>query len=126
MYNSEDTIGERIRKRRIELGMSQEELGRLVGYTDRSSITKIENGHNAMKRSKVMAFAEALNMDPIQLIGLSQDTQLKAFNYEMDMDEIPELKELNHIIKVNRYDKVFMARMLEYAKMLEAMRKGKK
>lgn len=33
-----------IRVRRLELGMSQEELAQKVGYTDRTSIAKIEAG----------------------------------------------------------------------------------
>ena len=35
-------IGQRIRKRREELNMSQDELARLMGYKSRSSINKIE------------------------------------------------------------------------------------
>lgn len=33
-----------IRSRRLQLGMSQEELAQKVGYTDRTSIAKIEAG----------------------------------------------------------------------------------
>lgn len=36
------TIGERIRNRRIELNMTQEELAKKAGYKSRSSINKIE------------------------------------------------------------------------------------
>ena len=35
-------VGELIKKRRIELGMSQDELARKVGYKSRSSVNKIE------------------------------------------------------------------------------------
>ena len=34
-------IGDRIRKKREELGMSQEELAKKIGYRSRSSINKI-------------------------------------------------------------------------------------
>ena len=37
-------IGERIRQMRIGLGLSQDELAKLVGYKSRSSINKIEIG----------------------------------------------------------------------------------
>lgn len=33
-----------IKKRRMELGMTQDDLAKLTGYTDRSSIAKIEAG----------------------------------------------------------------------------------
>ena len=36
------TIGSRIRNRREELGLSQDELGKRLGYKSRSSINKIE------------------------------------------------------------------------------------
>ena len=36
------TVGDRIRARRTELGMTQEELAKKAGYKSRSSINKIE------------------------------------------------------------------------------------
>lgn len=38
------TIGERIKFRREELGMSQEELAHKIGYKSRSAVNKIETG----------------------------------------------------------------------------------
>ena len=37
---------ERIRRRREELGLSQDELAKKLGYKSRSSINKIEKGEN--------------------------------------------------------------------------------
>ena len=39
-------IYKRIRARREELGISQEELAKRMGYRSRSSINKIENGED--------------------------------------------------------------------------------
>lgn len=40
------TIGERIKKRRLELGMTQDELAKKLGYKSRSSVNKLElNSH---------------------------------------------------------------------------------
>lgn len=36
------TIAERIKRRREQLGLSQDDLARKLGYRSRSSITKIE------------------------------------------------------------------------------------
>ena len=58
-----------IKKLRIEKGMSQSELARLTGYTDRSSIAKIEKGEVDLTQSKIKAFASALNVTPVQLMG---------------------------------------------------------
>lgn len=53
-------IGSNIRKRRNELKMSQDELAKKLGYLDRSSISKIENGKSDITQTQVMQFAEAL------------------------------------------------------------------
>ena len=44
-------IGDRIRKKREELGMSQEELAKKIGYRSRSSINKIENDGRGLPRN---------------------------------------------------------------------------
>ena len=54
-------FGERVRERRQQLGMSQEELAKKLGYTSRSTINKIENGTNDVVQTKVIDFANALD-----------------------------------------------------------------
>ena len=51
----------RIKARREELGMSQEELATKLGYKSRSTINKIEMGKNDITQSKIIAFANALH-----------------------------------------------------------------
>ena len=58
-----------IKNRRKELGLSQEELAKMVGYTDRSSIAKIESGDVDLPQSKIVAFARALDISPGDLMG---------------------------------------------------------
>lgn len=60
-----------IRKFRSDLKMTQDELARLTGYTDRSSIAKIERGDVDLPQSKIMLFAEALGVDAGTLMGNS-------------------------------------------------------
>ena len=64
------TIYERIRARRIELGLTVEELAKKMGYKDKSSISKIENGKADIPQSKVIAFARALNTTTAYLLSL--------------------------------------------------------
>ena len=47
------TIGQRVKIRREELGMSQEELATKVGYKSKSSINKIELGFRVLTQSKI-------------------------------------------------------------------------
>lgn len=60
---------ENIKRRRIELGLSQQELAEKAGYTDRSSIAKIEAGKVDLTQSKIKSFAEALGLTPSELMG---------------------------------------------------------
>lgn len=77
-----DTIGHRIRKRREELGMSQEELGRKLGYKSRSSINKIELDQRNLTQSKIAALAKALNTTPAYIMGWEDEfpDQTSAIN----------------------------------------------
>ena len=63
------TIGQSIKNRRVELGMSQQELAKKVGYNSRSTINKIEAGINNIPSSKIDDFANALKTTPAALMG---------------------------------------------------------
>lgn len=114
------TTGEIIKRRRIELGMSQEELARRVGYTSKTTIGKIELGENQLRQNKILEFAEALGTDPLVLLGIDPEIQKRAINYEVDMEKYPDLKELNSIIKANHTNPVFLSQLLNYARFLAA------
>ena len=62
-------LGKRIKSKRIEMNMTQEELAFKVGYTSRSSINKIELGGVDLPQSKIIALSSALNISPIELLG---------------------------------------------------------
>ena len=69
------TIGSRIRNRREELGLSQDELGKRLGYTSRSSINKIELDQRNLRQSKIKAIAEALETTPAYIMGWDEPDQ---------------------------------------------------
>lgn len=64
-------IGERIKKRRKELGMTQEDLSNKLGYKSKTTIAKIENGTNDIMQNRVIDFAKALHTTPAYLMGYS-------------------------------------------------------
>lgn len=66
------SLYQRIKLRREELKMPQEELALKLGYKSRSSINKIEKGENDIPQSKIVAFAEALETTPEWLMGWSE------------------------------------------------------
>lgn len=66
---------ERIKLKREELKMSQDELAKKLGYKSRSSINKIEIGENDIPQSKIKAFAKVLNTTPAYLMGWDEPNQ---------------------------------------------------
>lgn len=72
-------IGERIKNRRIELNITQDELARRLGYSDKSSISRMENS-SKLTLNKVQLLADALNVSPSYLMGWEDE-----LNVDMDM-----------------------------------------
>ena len=56
-------IGTRVKNRRLELDMTQDELAQRLGYSDKSSISRIENS-SKLTLNRVQLLADALNVSP--------------------------------------------------------------
>ena len=73
-------LAQRIKQRREELHLSQEELAKKLGYKSRSTINKIEMGKNDITQHKIAAFAKALQTTPAYLMGwddIDEETEKK-------------------------------------------------
>jgi transcriptional regulator with XRE-family HTH domain len=73
-------LGSRIRLRRRELGLSQEQLARQIGITFQQ-VQKYEHGANRVSFSRLVEIAQALKCGVIDLIGdldKSKDSSLFA------------------------------------------------
>jgi len=90
-------IGQRIKAKRIEMGLSQEKLAELVGYKSRSTINKIELGINDIPQSKIIDFAKALNTTPAYLIGCEKQQQEWDLKYNSNNTLSIETKLLEQI-----------------------------
>ena len=71
-------IGMRIKLRREELGMSQEELAKKVGYKSRSSVNKIEIDGRGLPQNKIIMFAKALQTTPAYLMGWEDENEMTS------------------------------------------------
>lgn len=78
-----------IKARRIELGLTQQELAEKMGYTNRSSIAKIENGAVDLSQSKIIQFAKVLETTPGALMG-SADHHEELINTQSEHQEYYE------------------------------------
>ena len=77
-------FGNRVKQKRLDLQLTQEELAKAAGYTSRSSINKIELGQVDLPQSKIIAIAEALHTSPAYLVGWSSDEELKSDIFTFD------------------------------------------
>lgn len=74
------TVGERIRNKRLELGYTQENLAKKLGYKNRSSVNQMENSVG-LPLSKIERLAEALNVTPSYLMGWDINVNQNNNNY---------------------------------------------
>lgn len=65
------TIGQRIKARREQLNMSQDELAKKCGYSSRSTINKIELDQRNLPQPKIVAMANALDVNIGYLLGIA-------------------------------------------------------
>lgn len=71
------SVGDNIKKRRLELRMSQQELADAMGYKTRSTIAKIESGENDVSQKKLQKFAVVLDTS-VELLISSPDSVFES------------------------------------------------
>lgn len=67
--------GDRVKQRRIELGLTQEELAIRMGNKSRASISTIENNRDDLTTTRIKKLADALECTPAYLMGWTDDAQ---------------------------------------------------
>ena len=71
------TVGNNILRMRKDLGWTQEELAKRMGYRSKSTINKIEMGINDIPQGKIAKFAEVLGTTPAFLMGWNDEAETK-------------------------------------------------
>lgn len=75
-----ESLYDNIKKRRIDLGMSQQTLAEKVGYTGKSMISKVEKGEVNLPVDMINKFACALSTSTTALYGDDEESAvLEAF-----------------------------------------------
>ena len=83
-----------IKRRRQQLKMTQTDLALKMGYADKSMIAKIEKGNVDLPQSKILAFANALETTPGELMGWDYETEATETVdniYKLDKIKLPML-----------------------------------
>ena len=98
-------FGDRVKARRIQLGLTQQELADRTGYRYRSSINRIEQGMVEATLDKVEIFSKALSTSRSYLVGWVDDPDEKVREVRFDdgftrtdtpADRVPQSGPLPH------------------------------
>lgn len=112
---------------RLSRGWSQTELAKKAGYSDKSMISKIENGAVDLSQSQIAKFAEVFGLTPAELFGdtpapaagptLSKDQEELLCKYDSLNDEgkAKVLDYTSDLVAVGRYEKVSDEQSTAYA-----------
>lgn len=90
------TIGDRIKERREELGLSQLELAQKIGLTSKSTVCHAERSKNNFTQSKLEKFAKALDVSVSYLMGFRDADNNDLHLFDKTNGDINELIELAH------------------------------
>lgn len=122
-------VGSRIRKIRTEKGMSQAELGELVGL-NADRIQKYENGVRKPKADLLKQIAEALGVSTLALTDPNTTSYIGAMyaffelenNFNVQVEEGPEDKAPSITLSVSFRDDLYkyMEEWLNYKKQIQA------
>ncbi len=68
-------LGERIKKFRENIGMSQEEVAGHLGIS-RSSVSQLEQGNRELKSEEILALSQLFNISTDELLGAKEETKI--------------------------------------------------
>lgn len=111
-----EIYAKRIRELRLKLGYTQEHLAMLLGYSSKSSITKIESGSVGLPLQRLIPFTYALNTNIDYLLGKTDDPSAPNDSESHEYDDSENEREL---VKIYRHlDETHKAQLMEYAAMM--------
>lgn len=97
------TVGERIKLKREQLGLSQTELAIRAKYSDKTAISKLEHAGNNISMKQVERLANALNCSSQYLMGWEEEKRSKReYAQELFWNEIGEIIERDKAIEKAR------------------------
>lgn len=76
------TTADRIRNRRLELGLTQQEVAQRLGLTSKAAVCKVEKQGDDVTLKYIEKFAKALDCSPLYLMGWITESQNKELERE--------------------------------------------
>lgn len=75
MKHDKISVGQRIKERRMALGMTQRDLAAALDYAHHSTVARIESGAVDLSQSRLAQFAEALHTTTAWLMGWEKEPE---------------------------------------------------
>jgi len=105
-----NNFGDKIKKVRLEHGMSQEEFARELGYTSKSTVNKIEKGVNDMSQDKLELLIKKFDLEVNDLFDkLAKDLGTKVISEDrterVELTVLCLVEDGNKILLQNRVKK---------------------
>ena len=94
------TLGEKVKLKREELNLSQEELAEKMNYKSKTSIHKIEVGITDLPLSKVKELADVLKTTPAYLMGWEEKKEEKDIFSQLTVEELAKLEKFKNMSTV--------------------------
>lgn len=101
-------IYKNIKQKRYEMGWTQSDLAKKIGYSNKSMIARIEAGDVDLTQSKILKFAEVFGCTPSELMGSGENLSQKLNEFidklnEAGMEKLIErAEELSELPKYRR------------------------
>ena len=92
------SIGQRIKQRREELGLTQEELAKKLGYANRSSVNKVETSREVSMK-KINLYANALDTTVPILMGWEDENILEMAQTDVFLSELSN-RQKEYVLKL--------------------------
>ena len=102
-------VGHLIKLRRIELGLTQKELAERCGYTNKSTISRIESGERDIPVRQLKKIAAALGMETEDLV---------VGTYQSEIENKPRQKDAEEILNIIEARPELSRALLRYAQYL--------
>lgn len=109
------TRGERIKKRREEMGMTQEDLAKKLGYKGKSGISRVESAGNDVSFKTCEKFAPVLETTPAELYGVASTGRLEVI-YDFRKQQADPVRVVVEYMR--KMDSETQKHLMAYAKFL--------
>lgn len=126
MNENKTTIGDRIRQRRKELNLTQDELAKRMGYSSRTAISNVEKGGEDLTSTRIKKYAEALDCSPAYLMGWSdhhlffEDNEFQKTNASITISDWEDKKISQIVYSAPEVDKELAEHLKIYAYLLSS------